>query len=74
MLPFLHDGRLVARLDLKADRQSGRLLVRGSFAEPTWDQERDQPELVARLNELADFLGLAEVEVEKRGDLAASLM
>ena len=73
VLPFLHDGRLVARLDLKADRQAGRLLVRGSYAEPTWDPDRDRPALLERLHELAGFLGLTDIEVESRGDLAESL-
>ena len=70
VLPFLHDSRLVARVDLKADRQAGHLLVRAAYAEPTWDDDRDLPALVARLEELASFLGLAAVVVEPRGDLA----
>jgi len=73
VLPFLHDERLVARVDLKADRAGGRLLVRGAFAEPTFEPDRDQPALVARLRELAAFLGLGAIAVERRGDLAAAL-
>ena len=53
VLPFLHDGRLVARLDLKADRQAGTLRVRAAHAEPTFDDDKDLPALQARLEELA---------------------
>ena len=73
VLPFLHDGRLVARVDLKADRHASALLVRGSYAEPTLDPDKDLPALVDRLREMAGFLGLADLVVEDRGDLALAL-
>lgn len=73
VLPFLHDGRLVARVDLKADRPTGTLRVRGSYAEPTFDVDHDLPPLVQRLQELASFLGLDDVAVEDHGDLAPTL-
>ena len=73
VLPFLHDGNLVARVDLKADRQAGVLRVRGAFAEPRFEPDRSLPALVERLEELAGFLGLGGVAVEPRGDLAAPL-
>ena len=73
VLPFLHDGRLVARVDLKADRQAGLLRVRGAFAERGFDEDRSLPVLVARLTELAGFLGLGDVAVEDRGDLSKGL-
>jgi hypothetical protein len=73
VLPFLHDGALTARVDLKADRAAGALLVRGSYAEPGTDLDETVPALVARLGELAGFLGLPDVRVEPKGDLAAAL-
>lgn len=73
VLPFLHDGELVARLDLKADRQAGVLRVRGAYAEPGFNEDKSLPTLVERLEELATFLGLDEVQVEPRGDLSSAL-
>jgi uncharacterized protein YcaQ len=73
VLPFLHDGRLVARLDLKADRQAGALRVRAAHAEPTFDPDKDLPALRERLAEMTDFLGLPDVAIEPRGDLHRSL-
>jgi len=73
VLPFLNDERLVARLDLKADRAARVLRVQAAFAEPSFDADRDLPALVDRLHELARFLGLADVAVPRRGDLAPVL-
>jgi uncharacterized protein len=73
VLPFLQDEALVARVDLKADRRAGRLLVRAAHAEPDVDRDQVVAGLVARLAELATFLGLASVAVEPRGDLAPAL-
>lgn len=73
VLPFLHDGELVARVDLKADRQAGVLRVRGSHAEAAFTPDRHLAPLRARLVEMAEFLGLGDVAVEPRGDLADRL-
>jgi uncharacterized protein YcaQ len=73
VLPFLHDGRLVARVDLKADRKAGSLRVQAAHAEAGWDDDRDLPALHDRLEEMARFLDLGEVAVEPVGDLAPVL-
>jgi hypothetical protein len=73
VLPFLLDDALVARVDLKSDRQRGVLLVPGAFAEPTADIPRVAAELMAELHLVAAWLGLEHVEIGTRGDLAPAL-
>jgi uncharacterized protein YcaQ len=74
VFPFLLDGELVARVDLKADRKAGVLRVPGAFAEPTAaDVPRVTAELAEELQTMAEWLGLDGVVVGERGDLAAPL-
>jgi uncharacterized protein len=73
VLPFLLGDRLVARIDVKSDRQAGVLRVLGAFAEPGANPEAVAPELADELRLLAGWLELEQVSVASKGDLAGKL-
>jgi uncharacterized protein YcaQ len=73
VLPYLLDGELVGRVDLKAHRKDGYLEARSAFVEPGREAGRVAARLAADLHSMAGWLGFDEVKVASKGDLAAPL-
>jgi uncharacterized protein len=71
--PLLMDGRLVARVDLKADRATDSLRVVGAFGEPDVPRAGVAAALAGELESMASWLGLGGFSVSGRGDLASEL-
>jgi uncharacterized protein YcaQ len=73
VFPFLLGDSLVARCDLKADRQRKVLMVQSAFGEPGQEARRVVPDLADELRHMQSWLGLDRIEVAERGDIAAAL-
>jgi uncharacterized protein len=73
VLPFLLGDRLVARVDLKAERARSELLVHAAHAEAGTDRREVAAALLAELRLLASWLGLEQLVIGRRGALAAEL-
>lgn len=71
--PYLLGDEIVARVDLKADRQRGVLMVPGVFSEAGQRLSEIASALRRDLQVLADWLGMESVEIGSRGDLADTL-
>lgn len=73
VLPFLMKDQFAARLDLRAERARGRLVVAAAHLEPRCSADEAASALARELAELGGWLNLSELEIEPRGDLAAAL-
>ena len=73
VLPFLLGDRLVARVDLKADRKSATLLVQHAYAEPGEDHGYVASRLADELRELAGWLKLAQFDVNPHNPFSTQL-
>jgi len=75
VLPFLLGDELVARVDLKSDRQNGALLAQAAHLEPQHEARADEiaAALADELRSMATWLELDRVEVGDRGELSAAL-
>ena len=73
VLPYLLDDRIVARVDLKADRKNKQLLVLATHKEEKNDEDRSVEHLAEELKSLASWLNLERVKVSRRGPFARKL-
>ena len=73
VLPYLLDDRIVARVDLKADRKNRQLLVLAAHEEAGIDTNRTVVKLAKELSKLSAWLDLESVRVARRGSFARSL-
>lgn len=73
VLPYLLGDRIVARVDLKADRKRNELLVLAAHKEEGVDEEHASPHLAGELQTLASWLDLDRVRVSRHGAFARQL-
>jgi uncharacterized protein YcaQ len=73
VLPFRMGDRIVARVDLKADRKSARLLVLAAHEEPGVSTRHCAEQLAVELTSLSRWLTLRSIHVSPHSDFARTL-
>ena len=73
LLDELVCDRMVARVDLKADRSGRRLVVLAAHIEPAVEAGPAAEALARELRTMAGWLGLESVRIERRGEFARPL-
>ncbi len=73
MLPFLHNERIAARVDLRAERAQGRLAVHAVHEEPFGLDDEGVRALAQQLRKMADWLGLEQIQLNCQRDGARRL-
>jgi len=63
VLPFLYNERIAARVDLRAERAQGRLAVHAVHEEEPGLDEQGMRALAKNLRQMADWLGLPEIQL-----------
>jgi uncharacterized protein YcaQ len=73
VLPFLLGDQLVGRVDLKADRHTGRLLAQAAYVEPGNEPGAVAEAMASELQAMATWLGLESIAATGRGSLGKPL-
>lgn len=73
VMPFLLADRIVARVDLRADRPAGVLRVQAAYAEAAAPSHTADA-LLVELRQMQQWLGLERLEILPGGDLGPALM
>ncbi len=74
VMPFMHNGQIVARVDLANRRQTGVLEVLGAFCEPSYDRGTVTKPLWEEISLLAAFVGCSAIKIKRRGNLSQLLI
>jgi len=74
VMPFMHRGQIVARVDLANRRQTGVLEVLGAFCESPYDKGIVAKALWEELSLLAIFVGCSTIQINGRGNLSQPLI
>ncbi len=72
-LPLLHNGELIARLDLKSNRQQKTLQVQSSWVEESELSKFPKSAVIKHLSHIAKWQGLKEIEIAKKGNVSLEL-
>ena len=73
VLPFLLGDRIVGRVDLKAERETGTLQVLSAHSEPGFAPGDFASPLADEIKLMAAWLELPNITIAKRGDAATAL-
>jgi uncharacterized protein len=73
VLPFLHQGAFAGRLCLKADRATSTLRVNTCHSEEGVEKNETAEAMAQELRRMAEWLGMENVFVSGKGDLAKAL-
>jgi hypothetical protein len=68
-LPLLHNGELIARLDLKSNRQEKTLQVKSSWVEETKLSKFPRSAVAKHLGNIAKWQGLKAIEIADKGNM-----
>ena len=72
-LPLLHNGELIARLDLKSNRQQKTLQVQSSWVEESKVSKFPKSAVTKHLSHIAKWQGLKEIEIANKGNVSLEL-